>query len=71
MNKRVLIREYKGDYYVERPTSWIGGWARHLMLRRILTFKVTIASPDFWNLIEDESRVVIVEQNKEGKWNLV
>lgn len=71
MDKKVLVREYKGEYYVQRPTSWMAGWARHLMLRRVLCAKVSIASPEFWNTMETESRTVIVEQDKEGNWNLV
>ena len=47
----IHLIDHEGDLYVQRPTSWMGGWARHLLMRRYVPRKVSIASPDFWETI--------------------
>ena len=37
--------------FVPRPTSWIGGWARHQWLKKYFGQKCSIASPEFWKVL--------------------
>ena len=56
----IHLIEKDGNLYVSRPTSWIGGWARHLFLEKKLKRKVTIASPDLWKQLENTGNHVFV-----------
>ena len=53
--------------FVPRPTSWLGGWARHQWLKSYFKQECSIASPEFWNtLIErhGEPSILIEEDGK-------
>ena len=52
--------------FVPRPTSWLGGWARHQWLKEHFKQECTIASPDFWKLLVERhgDPKILVE-----KWN--
>jgi len=47
--KQVEFVEANGRVWVPRPTSWLGGWARHGWLKKHFgEGRVTIASPSTW-----------------------
>ena len=52
----VHLIESDGEVYVSRPTSWLAGWARHIILERKLARKVSIASPELWASLEKTGR---------------
>lgn len=37
-----------GSLYLNRPSSWLGGWARHVWFERCLGKKPSVASPDLY-----------------------
>ena len=53
--------------FVPRPTSWLGGWARHQWLKSYFKQECSIASPEFWNVLVErhgEPKVLIEENGK-------
>lgn len=66
----VLLAEHEGDLYVQRPQNWISGWARHLMMRRHISRKVSIASPDFWQRIVETSKIMTLSVYEDGTSDL-
>ncbi len=56
--REIKLVEYEEKFYVQRPTSWAGGWARHLLLEKTFPKKVLIASPDFWEKITELGRTI-------------
>lgn len=51
--------------WVQRPTSWLGGWARHDWLKKHFGKRgLFIASPEGWkNLCKNNEVMVLVEEN--------
>ena len=51
--------------FVPRPTSFLGGWARHLWLKNYFKQECSIASPEFWSvLIERHGKPkTLIEEN--------
>jgi len=39
--------------WVPRPTSWLGGWARHQWLKKHFGQECSIASPEWWKVLTD------------------
>ena len=53
-----------GVYWLPRPTSWIGGWARNRWFNRIMKSKSKIASPEFWDTLQDSYDIMkLVEKD--------
>ena len=51
--RQVEFIEALGRVWVPRPTSWLGGWARHSWLKRHFgEGKVSIASPKYWTQLK-------------------
>lgn len=59
----IHLIERDGNLYVPRPTSWIGGWARHLFLERKLNRKVSIASPELWAELESTGNHIFLDKD--------
>jgi len=51
-NVDVLGNEIK-SIWVPRPTSWLGGWARHQWLKKYFGQECSIASPEWWQVLTD------------------
>ena len=66
----IHLIEHDGILYVSRPTSWIGGWARHLFLERKLKRKVSIASPDLWEKLKQSGKHIIAHKDNDGNLTL-
>jgi hypothetical protein len=47
--KFIVTEQYR--IIVPRPTSFLGGWARHQWLKKYFGKECSIASPDFWDLL--------------------
>jgi hypothetical protein len=62
----IHLIEKDGYLYVSRPTSWIGGWARHIFLEKSLNRKVSIASPDLWEQLKKTGKHTTVQKDKNG-----
>ena len=58
MKRETLFIKADKIYYLPRPTSWLGGWARNLWFDRVMKSKSKIASPDFWNTLQDTHDVM-------------
>ena len=43
-----FVRTPAGHLYLPRPTSWMGGWARHMWFEHCVGEKPSIASPDLY-----------------------
>ena len=65
-----MICELEGKLYVQRPTSWAGGWARHLILRRHLDRPVTIVSPETWDAYQKEGKIMCFVQYEDGTFSM-
>ncbi len=59
------IQTEKGQIYVPRPSSWIGGMARDQWLRRHFGKKaeISIASPKLWKSLCEEHDVRIARED--------
>lgn len=57
--------------FVPRPTSYLGGWARHLWLKRHFGQKCSIASPDFWKVLVERHGQPSVLIEEEGVFRIV
>lgn len=44
-----FIRTPTDQLYLPRPSSWIGGWARHLWFEHCVGEKPSIASPELYS----------------------
>ena len=62
----IIMAEHEDCLYVPRPTSWMGGWARHLILKRHVPRKVLIASPSFWEKIHRPETVKTLKVYADG-----
>tara|TARA_B100001250_G_scaffold356660_1_gene331882 strand:+ start:53 stop:304 length:252 start_codon:yes stop_codon:yes gene_type:complete len=73
-----FVETPSGQLYLPRPSSWIGGWARHLWFQHCLDQKPSIASPDLYEelstrygecqLIEYEMGVIrVIEPIESGQ----
>ena len=47
-----------GFYWLPRPTSWLGGWARNRWFNRVMKSKSKIASYELWNSLRDSHDVM-------------
>mgnify|MGYP003658904158 CR=1 FL=1 len=54
MKRETLFIKADKIYYLPRPTSWLGGWARNLWFDRAMKSKSKIASPGVWNTLCEE-----------------
>ena len=43
-----FVETPSGDLYLPRPSSWLGGWARHMWFEHCIGKKPAIASPDLY-----------------------
>jgi hypothetical protein len=70
VRRQVQLLETPDGLLVERPSSWGGGWARALWIRRCLGKDARIVSPDQWHtLIKTYPRRWLVELT-DGTWEL-
>lgn len=61
----LFVKDGEGRYYLPRPTSWLGGWARHLWFEHYVG-KATIASPDVWDRLVKEWNVFTLTEYEDG-----
>lgn len=69
MKSTQFIRSIKGDrevIYLPRPTSWLGGWSRHLWVEEHLNVKPQIASPELWQTLMLTERVQVITEDADG-----
>lgn len=53
--KECFFIRHEGKVWVPRPSSWLGGWARSLWLKRYFgATQIVIASPDTWSKLSQE-----------------
>ena len=64
--REIQLIEYEEKFYVQRPQSWIGGWARHLLIEKTFPKKVQIASPDFWKKISKKGKKLTLTVYEDG-----
>jgi len=59
------IQTEGGQIYVARPTSWIGGMARHQWLRRHFgkAANISIASPGLWKSLCEDHDVQVARED--------
>ena len=59
------VQTKEGQVYVPRPTSWIGGMARHQWLKRHFgkSTDISIASPRLWESLCREYDVKIAKED--------
>ena len=48
-----FVETPKGTLYLPRPTSWIGGWARHMWFSHCMNKKPAIASPELYKELSE------------------
>lgn len=65
-----MLVEFDGKLYVQRPTSWAGGWARHLILRRHFDKAISIVSPETWDDYCAEGKLMCFLQYEDGTWSV-
>ena len=61
----LFVKDGEGRYYLPRPTSWLGGWARHLWFEHYVG-KATLASPDVWDRLVKEWGVFTLTEYEDG-----
>lgn len=61
----LFVKDGEGRYYLPRPTSWLGGWARHLWFGQYVG-KANIASPDVWDRLVKEWNVFTLTEYEDG-----
>lgn len=55
--------------FVQRPSSWIGGWARSIWLKRYFKQGVLITGADQWNWLKEQFGVnLLIEED--GKYEV-
>jgi hypothetical protein len=53
-----------GDLYLQKPDTWLGGWARHLWFKRCIGKKANIASLELYeNMSREHGVCQLVEYN--------
>ena len=53
--RQVEFIEANGRVWVPRPTSWLGGWARHSWLKKYFgEGKLSIAPPETWEELKSD-----------------
>tara|TARA_Y100001937_G_scaffold126924_1_gene197511 strand:- start:2198 stop:2419 length:222 start_codon:yes stop_codon:yes gene_type:complete len=67
---QISLIEHEDQLYVQRPSSWIGGWSRHLLMKRHIPKKVMIASPQLWKKISISGREVTLTVYEDDTSNL-
>tara|TARA_R110000737_G_scaffold317012_2_gene327520 strand:+ start:756 stop:1049 length:294 start_codon:yes stop_codon:yes gene_type:complete len=51
-------------YWLSKPTSWCGGWARSIWFKRSMqTQNVHIASKDFWDQLAENHQVMVLSES--------
>ena len=49
-----FIETPEGELYLNRPSTWLGGWARHLWFERCIGRKPMIASPEMYESLSSK-----------------
>ena len=64
--KQVLFIKAEGRIWIPRPSSWLGGWARHSWLKRHLgeDAPLSIACPETWHRLATENTVKVWIEEK-------
>ena len=48
-----FVETKSGKLYLPRPSTWLGGWARHMWFERCVGKKPSIASPDLHDELKE------------------
>jgi hypothetical protein len=59
------------NIYLPPPTSWLGGWMRHMWFESTYGTKPKIASADYWCQLSKKNTVKIWTQYKNGCLKIV
>ena len=64
--RRTSFIEAEGRIWVPRPSSWLGGWARHSWLKRHFgkDSPLSIACPETWHRLASENAVKVLTEEK-------
>jgi len=64
MTRTTRFIKANDTYWLPRPTSWLGGWARSIWFKRVMqTQDVHIASPDIWDQLIENHQVMVVSES--------
>lgn len=60
----------EGRIWVPRPSSWLGGWARHSWLKRYFgeSSPLSIASPEQWVRLYNNNEVFVLSESSERSY---
>ena len=64
MRRETFFIKANGIYWLPRPTSWLGGWARSRWFNRAMKTQSKIVSPEFWDILQDSHDIMkLVEKD--------
>lgn len=61
-----LIKTSEGQLYIQRPSSWINGLARHHWVRLHLKQKAGIVSPERWSSLKVLHETLTLVEYEDG-----
>lgn len=61
----LFVKDGGGRYYLPRPSSWLGGMARHAWFQHYVG-KATLASPGVWDRLVKEWGVFTLTEYEDG-----
>ena len=61
-----LIKTSEGQLYIQRPSSWINGLARHHWVALHLKQKASIVSPERWSSLKALHETVTLVEYEDG-----
>jgi len=63
MGRKILFIKVEDEYWLSRPSSMFGGWARSLWFKRNMGVqKVSIASYDYWQELKNEHGILVCSE---------